>query len=93
VGLALSHRDFRRWHRSQAACIFVESGEEIQLGVVVTAMKAARRAAAASYELHEGARIVKEQASPLLFVELAHLRAVSWAGVGVGEIRKLQQGS
>jgi hypothetical protein len=52
----------------------------------VTAMEAARRAAAASYELHKDARTVKEQASPLLFVELAHLRAVSWVGVGVGEI-------
>jgi hypothetical protein len=64
VGLPLSHRDFRRWHRSQAACIFVESGEEIQLGVVVTAMKAAHRAAAASYELHEGARICERTGFP-----------------------------
>jgi hypothetical protein len=44
---------------------------------VVTAMKAARRAATPFYELHKDANCAKEQASPLLFVELAHLRAVS----------------
>jgi hypothetical protein len=56
-------------------------------------MKAARRAATPFYELHKDASCAKEQASPLLFVELAHLRAVSWAGVGVGGIRKFEQGS
>jgi hypothetical protein len=59
----------------------------------VTAMKAARRAATPFYELHKDASCAKEQASPLLFVELAHLRAVSWAGVGVSGIRKFEQGS